>query len=210
MCRLISGINLDIVCFTKCNDYKKLITMQNYTKTEIAEQTQNWIEKVVIGLNFCPFAKREVLRDTIRYVVSDKADLEQVLLELIEELKHLDTNASTETTLLIYPTLFADFEAYLDLVAMAQDFLRQLNYEGVYQLASFHPNYQFGGTEIDDASNFTNRSPYPILHLLREERIEDALEHYESPEDIPERNIKVAEEQGFKALQQLLLDCYKV
>lgn len=184
--------------------------MQNYTKTEIAEQTQNWIEKVVIGLNFCPFAKREVLRDTIRYVVSDKGDLEQVLLELIEELKHLDANTSTETTLLIYPTLFADFEDYLDLVAMAQDFLRQLNYEGLYQLASFHPKYQFGGTEVDDASNFTNRSPYPVLHLLREESIENALEHYDSPEDIPERNIKVAEEQGFKALQQLLLDCYKV
>lgn len=184
--------------------------MPNYTKTEFAQQTKNWIEKVVIGLNFCPFAKREVLRDSIRYVVSDKTDLKQVLLELIEELKHLDEQPSTETTLLIYPTLFADFEDYLDLVAMGQDFLRQLNYEGVYQLASFHPDYQFGGTSPTDASNFTNRSPYPILHLLREESLENALEHYDAPEEIPERNIKVAEERGFKALQQLLLNCYKV
>lgn len=184
--------------------------MSNYNDTEIAQQTKNWIEKVVIGLNFCPFAKREVLRDTIRYVVSDKTNLEEVLLEFIEELKFLDTNDSTETTLLIYPTLFADFENYLDLVAMGQDFLRQLDYLGVYQLASFHPQYQFGGTEVDDASNFTNRSPYPTLHLIREESLENALEHYDAPEDIPEQNIKVAEKQGFKALQQLLLDCYKV
>jgi hypothetical protein len=184
--------------------------MSNYNNTEIAQQTKNWIEKVVIGLNFCPFAKREVLRDTIRYVVSDKMNLEEVLLEFIEELKFLDTNDSTETTLLIYPTLFADFEEYLDLVAMGQDFLRQLDYLGVYQLASFHPQYQFGGTEVDDASNFTNRSPYPILHLLREESLENALEHYDDPEDIPEQNIEVAEKKGFKALQQLLLDCYKV
>ncbi|MBL4650865.1 MAG: DUF1415 domain-containing protein [Aureispira sp.] len=184
--------------------------MSNYNDTEIIQQTKNWIEKVVIGLNFCPFAKREVLRDTIRYVVSEKTNLEEVLLEFIEELKFLDTNDSTETTLLIYPTLFADFGNYLDLVAMGQDFLRQLDYLGVYQLASFHPQYQFGGTAADDASNFTNRSPYPTLHLLREERLENALEHYDAPEDIPEQNIKVAEEQGFKALQQLLLDCYRV
>jgi len=184
--------------------------MPKYSNTAIAQQTKNWIEKVVIGLNFCPFAKREVLRDTIRYVVSDKEDLKQVLLELIEELKFLDANSSTETTLLIYPILFKDFEDYLDLVEMGQDFLRQLNYEGVYQLASFHPDYQFGGTEVNDASNFTNRSPYPILHLLREESLENILKYYATPEDIPERNIKVAEEQGFKALQQLLLDCYKV
>jgi len=184
--------------------------MSDYNKTAIAQQTKHWLEKVVIGLNFCPFAKREVLRDSIRYVVSDKADLKEVLLELIEELKFLDANPSTETTLLIYPTLFADFEDYLDLVGMGQDFLRQLNYEGIYQLASFHPKYQFGGTELDDASNFMNRSPYPILHLLLEESIEAALEHYDAPEEIPERNIKVAEQQGFKVLQQLLLDCYTI
>jgi hypothetical protein len=143
-------------------------------------------------------------------VVSYKADLKEVLLEFIEELKFLDANPSTETTLLVYPALFADFEDYLDLVAMGQDFLRQLKYEGVYQLASFHPEYQFGGTDLKDASNFTNRSPYPILHLLREESIENALEHYDAPEEIPDRNIKVAEEQGFKVLQQLLLSCYTI
>lgn len=184
--------------------------MSKNSKIEVTQQTKNWIEKVVIGLNFCPFAKREVLRDSIRYVVSNKMDLKQVLLELIEELKYLDANPSTETTLLIYPTLFADFTDYLDLVAMGEDFLRQLNYEGIYQLASFHPSYQFGGTAFDDASNFTNRSPYPVLHLLREESLERVLEHYEDPEAIPERNIKVAEQQGFRALQQLLLDCYKI
>ena len=184
--------------------------MSNYNKIEVTQQTKNWIGKVVIGLNFCPFAKREFMRDSIRYMVSDKKNLKEVLLELIEELKFLDGNASTETTLLIYPNLFADFEDYLDLVGMGEDFLRQLNYEGVYQLASFHPQYQFGGTEADDASNFTNRSPYPILHLLREESLENALEHYDAPEDIPERNIQVAEQHGFKVLQKLLLDCYKV
>lgn len=184
--------------------------MAEDSKETIIQQTRNWVEKVVVGLNFCPFAKREVLRDSIRYVVSEKENLKQVLLEFIEELKFLDVNAEAETTLLIYPVLFKDFEDYLDLVSMGQEFLSQLNYEGIYQLASFHPQYQFGGTSPNDASNFTNRSPYPILHLIREESIEKVLEHYEHPEEIPERNIQVAESHGFEVLQQLLLNCYKL
>ncbi|WMX16874.1 DUF1415 domain-containing protein [Aureispira sp. CCB-E] len=184
--------------------------MTNYTEEEIVQQTKNWVAKVVVGLNFCPFAKREVLRDSIRYHVSNKDSLEEVLEELVRELNYLDKNVTTETTLLIYPKLFEDFESYLDLVDMGQSFLDQLNYEGIYQLASFHPQYQFGGTTLDDASNYTNRSPYPTLHIIREESIERALEHYEAPEEIPERNIQVAEEMGAKVLQQLLLDCYQL
>ena len=183
--------------------------MPNYTKTEFAQQTKNWIEKVVIGLNFCPFAKREVLRNSIRYVVSDKTDLKQVLLELIEELKHLDEQPSTETTLLIYPTLFANFEDYLDLVAMGQDFLRQLNYEGVYQLATFHPEYLFADAAEDDPANYTNRSPYPMLHILREASVEKAIANHPDAEGIPQRNITHARREGLTRMKRQRDDCMK-
>lgn len=182
--------------------------ISTYTSEEIIQQTKNWIYKVVIGLNFCPFAKREMMRDRVRYVVSTKKSLEQVLLEYVEELKKLDADDSIETTLLIYPNSFDVFEDYLDLVELGQQFLEQLDYEGIYQLATFHPDYCFGDVATTDPSNFTNRSPYPILHLLREESIEKALDHYEDPAAIPDKNIALAREKGTTVLQKILLDCY--
>lgn len=184
--------------------------MSNYTAPEIIQQTKNWVERIVVGFNFCPFAKREVLRNSIRYLVSTPSSMELVMLEFVEELKRMDADETIETTLIIYPKLFGDFEEYLDLVDMGQSFLQQLGYEGTYQLASFHPKYCFADVEQDDASNFTNRSPYPTLHLIREKSIERALEHYDDPESIPDRNIAFAREKGREVLQKILLDCYQL
>lgn len=180
------------------------------TSEEVLLQTQNWIEKIVVGLNFCPFAKRAVLRNSIRYVVSTKSNLKAVLLELIEEFKQLDADETIETTIIIYPNLFEDFQDYLDLVNMGESFIEQLDYEGIYQLASFHPNYCFAGTAAADASNYTNRSPYPMLHLLREARLEAVLAHYNEPKSIPDRNIAFARKKGKDVLEKLLLSCYRI
>lgn len=181
-----------------------------YTSQQITQQTAQWLEKVVIGFNFCPFAKREVLRNSIRYVVSENAGVEACLEELLEEFKHLDNNKSVETTLIIYPNLFGNFDEYLDFVDLCQALLEEYDYEGVYQVASFHPDYCFAQTKMDDASNFTNRSPYPMVHLLREESLERVLEHYENPENIPDTNIKTARMQGFEKMKAILLECYKL
>lgn len=181
-----------------------------YTKDQQIQQTKNWVERVVVGFNFCPFAKREVLRDSIRYTVIQEEEVEVFLLALTEELKQLDDQPSIETTLMIFPNGLDNFEDYLDVVAMGQVLLEDLGYEGLYQLASFHPAYCFGGTTTEDASNFTNRSPYPMIHLIREESIERALEHYEDPDAIPERNIAFAEEKGTAVLKEILSNCYKI
>jgi len=175
----------------------------------VVQHTFNWLEKVVIGLNFCPFAKREVLRNSIRYQVCESNDFKTALLMFMEELTHLDEQDATETTLLIFPNLFQDFNDYWDLVSIAETLLAEQGYEGIYQLATFHPEYCFGDAEEEDAANYTNRSPYPMLHILREASLENALEHYPDPEEIPERNMAVAREKGAQALQQLLENCFK-
>lgn len=175
----------------------------------IIQQTYAWLEKIVIGLNFCPFAKREVLRDSIRYQVCDSDDFKTVLLAFISELQHLDEHPTMETTLLIFPNIFQEFDEYWDLVSIAETLLAEQGYGGVYQLATFHPNYCFGDADEDDAANYTNRSPYPMLHILREASLENALEHYPDPEEIPERNMEVARKMGQEQLQQLLKNCLK-
>jgi len=171
-----------------------------YTKEEMISQTQGWIEKVVIGLNFCPFARKPFVQDRIRYaVVANEADiLQQVALEL----QILDNDAEVETTLLLLPSL-GDFEAYLDKAAEAQYLLEGLSYEGIYQIATFHPKYCFEGSQEDDPSNYTNRSPWAMLHLLREASLTAALEGYDKPEQIPVRNVAVANEMGIEKLKGL-------
>ncbi|MDO8368584.1 MAG: DUF1415 domain-containing protein [Saprospiraceae bacterium] len=180
------------------------------TNTTIIAQTTQWINSVVIGCNFCPFAAKAMLRKTIRYVVLPEASLESSLEALVEELHHLDHTVDIETTLVIFPDRFADFEDYLDLVGLAEDLSVEQGYEGVYQIASFHPQYCFGGAHEDDPANYTNRSPYPMLHLLREESITKALDHFIDPEGIPERNIAFAQEKGLKYMQLLRAACLEV
>ncbi|CAN5508607.1 DUF1415 domain-containing protein [soil metagenome] len=176
-----------------------------YTEEQIITQTKKWITEVVIGCNFCPFAAREVKRNAVNYIVEVSTDIATCLHTFINECIHMDEDAATETSLIIYPNAFENFEDYLDLVSLAETLLERQEYEGVYQVASFHPKYCFEDANENDAANYTNRSVYPMLHILREESIEAALDHYAEPEEIPERNMKFAREKGV-AYMKLLRD----
>lgn len=177
------------------------------TDQTVVKQTQSWVESVIVGLNFCPFAKREVEAGRVNYQVSRDADVESALHALMKECQQLDQNPDIETTLLIYVNAFQDFDDYLDFLEFANELLLAQNYEGIYQLASFHPDYCFEGESIQDAANYTNRSPYPMVHLIREASLEKVLKNYPEPECIPERNIKVARNKGTEQMQKLLAIC---
>lgn len=175
--------------------------------TQVIEQTRNWIREVVIGCNFCPFAAREVKQNTIHYQVETGTALKSALEAFMRECMRLDDDEKIETTLLIFPNAFQQFEKYLDFVDMTETLLEEEGYEGVYQVASFHPDYAFAGSPADDAANYTNRSIYPMVHLLREASIEQALERYAEPEQIPERNIRFAREKGEAYMKMLRESC---
>lgn len=177
-----------------------VVEMEN----KVIKATQYWLEKTVIGFNFCPFAKKEFVKNTIGYQVSTAIKVEDALYELLDECKKLDENGEIETSLLIFESGFNKFDDYLDLLDLANQLLEREGYEGTYQLASFHPNYYFDGVDEDDASNYTNRSPYPILHLLREASLEKALSNIDDPESIPERNIELAQEKGRLVFESIL------
>jgi len=176
--------------------------------TIIIEQTKKWIKSVVIDLNFCPFAAKALLKKSIHYKVLSNADVKISLKCLINEIHYLDKNEDIETTFIIFEKDLSNFDTYLDIVYKAQELLEQQGYEGIYQLASFHPDYCFEGAEKDDAANYTNRSVYPMLHLLREESITNALALYKNPELIPEHNIKLAREKGLHYMQMLRAACF--
>jgi len=151
----------------------------------LIDQTKKWLSSVIIEHNLCPFAKREYDNNRIHYVVINAADLQHQLEHIIMECIALDNDANRETSLLIFPVALSGFQEYLDLLAIATDLLRQQGYEGIYQFASFHPNYCFAGTRSDDPSNYTNRAPYPMIHILREANLEAALKNYPNPKNIP-------------------------
>jgi uncharacterized protein len=170
---------------------------------QVTEQTKKWITSVVVGCNFCPFAAGVMKKQTVHYEVLFSSFLNESMDALLHELQRLDEDENIETSFLIFPNAFAAFEDYLDMLSLAEQLLLQNGYEGIYQVASFHPLYQFAGSQQDDAANYTNRSPYPMLHLLREESIDRALESYKDPEAIPERNIRFAEEKGLVYMRML-------
>ncbi|MBB5468316.1 hypothetical protein HDG32_004441 [Paraburkholderia sp. CI2] len=152
--------------------------------------TRHWLTEAVIGLNLCPFAKAVHVKGQIRYAVSEADTLEAVLTDLEAELQTLVAAdpAAIDTTLLILPRAFEDFPGFNDCLFFADRLVQQLRLEGVIQIASFHPHYQFEGSEPDDIENYTNRAPYPILHLLREDSIERAVQAFPDAEEIYERN----------------------
>ncbi|MFP4263668.1 MAG: DUF1415 domain-containing protein [Halomonas sp.] len=158
--------------------------------------TRQWVETFVVARNVCPFAGREVERDSIRYVAVDAQAWEPALLALVDECERLDRTPAIETTLLVLTPGLEAFDDYLDFLGVAEALLADQGYEGIYQLASFHPDYVFADAEPDDPANFTNRSPFPMLHLLREAGLERALAHYPDPEAIPERNMAALRELG--------------
>ena len=175
----------------------------------IIEQTRHWVRSVIVGFNFCPFSKRELENETIHFQVSHESKLEACLHELVQECKRLDEHTGIETTLLIFANAMQSFDDYLDLIELANALIAELGYEGTYQLASFHPHYCFEGENENDAANYTNRSPYPMLHLIREASLERALENYPNPESIPERNVEFAREKGLDKMKSMLDKCVR-
>ncbi|GGI74805.1 DUF1415 domain-containing protein [Shewanella gelidii] len=174
---------------------------------DVMLHTENWVKQVIMKYNICPFARREIERASIRYAVVEARQITEALLSLIEECQYLDKHPETETTLVIYPHGFEGFYPYLDLVDLATELLTEQGYEGVYQLASFHPDYCFDEEPQDSAANYTNRSPYPTIHIIREASMEQALATYDDPESIPERNIEFAQRKGKDFFEKLLLQC---
>ncbi len=173
--------------------------------------TRNWIESVVIGLQLCPFAAVPFRKDRIRYVVSHADTAADLLDELGRELAHVfrADPADVETSLLIHPGCLHEFEAYWDFLAIAEELIREMDLEGEIQVAGFHPEFRFEGESEDDAANYTNRSPFPMIHLLREESVSEAVDHYPDPDGIPERNIRLLREMGLEKIQALRLRCMK-
>ena len=174
---------------------------------QIIEQTISWINKVVIGCNFCPFAAKPVQQRRVHYQVETSTDTTLCLDAFLEEVARLDSDMNIETSFLIFPNAFQNFEDYLGLVSLAERLLKKQGYAGIYQLASFHPLYRFGSSLKNDAADYTNRSIYPMLHLLREASIDKALTHYENPENIPGRNVDFARKKGLTFMKMLRDSC---
>lgn len=166
--------------------------------------TRQWLERVVIGLNLCPFARREFDAGRVRFAVTAHTEPEALLLEFASELNRLQNEPQIATTLLVFARGVPDFFDYLDLLDMAQAWLEEQGLEGEYQLASFHPDYLFADCVANDAANFTNRSPWPVIHLLREESVEQAIASHPDTARIPERNIRLAREKGGTWWEDLL------
>jgi hypothetical protein len=172
-------------------------------------KTQQWVEEIIIGLNFCPFAKKEFVNNTIHYELCNEKKLVSALEVLAEQCENLIEKPSVETTLMIFNSGFKSFESYLDLLDYANELLIEKGYEGIFQLASFHPDYYFEGESFDAASNYTNRSPLPTIHIIREASMEKVLSVYKNPEQIPENNIALAEEKGVNYFKSFLQKIHK-
>ena len=173
----------------------------------ITAAVRRWVQSVVVELNLCPFAGRELREERVRFVVTPAATEAQLLTSLQAELERLDTDPDIETTLLIHPRVLRDFADYNQFLATADELLVAMGADGSYQVASFHPHYQFAGTAADDVENYTNRSPYPLLHLLREQSLERAIAAYPDTQQIPLRNIALMKRLGIERLKQLLRAC---
>lgn len=176
---------------------------------KVMTETRAWVDRAVIGLNLCPFAKAVQVKNQVRYVVTDATDTEALLAAFCEEL-HLLADAvpeQVETTLLIHPQVLTDFLDYNDFLEIADAAVEELGYGGVLQVASFHPQYQFAGTSMDDVTNATNRSPYPTLHLLREDSIARAVAAFPEAEMIYETNMRTLEKLGSQGWADLQTQC---
>lgn len=176
-------------------------------ESEIIQQTEKWIKSVVIDLNFCPFASKALLKKSVRYIVLKEVGVKQSLEALVQEFEFLNDHEDIETTFIIFANDFVDFKVYLQLVKKAENTITKEDYDGIYQVASFHPDYCFDGSDSDDAANYTNRSIYPMLHVLREDSLTKALALYPSPELIPEHNIALARQKGLQYMQMLRAAC---
>lgn len=176
-------------------------------ESRYVDATRRWVERVVVALNLCPFARKELVQERIRFVCSEAVSEEALLCDVHDELQYLEQHPDVETTLLIHPRVLQDFSAYLDGLADAEALLAHLGFEGVYQIASFHPDYQFAGTDNGAAENYTNRSPYPMMHLLREQSLEQAIAGYPDIDSIPRNNIDRVASLGVPAMRAMVAEC---
>jgi hypothetical protein len=167
---------------------------------DIIEATRRWIDSFVVGLNLCPFARRELERNRVRFAVSRATDPAALAAALQRELERLVCDDSIETTVLIHPAVLTDFVDYNQFLDVCEAMLQRLDLEGELQIASFHPHYQFADTDPDDPENYSNRSPYPMLHLLREASVDRAVATHPDVEGIPQRNIETLQALGRKRL----------
>jgi hypothetical protein len=168
---------------------------------------RQWVETLVVEMNLCPFAKRELVKNRVRFATTTSITEEQLLIALQAELELLNTDPSVETTLLIHPGVLRDFYDYNQFLSYADSLLVEMELEGIYQIASFHPDYQFDGATPDAAENYTNRSPYPMLHLIREASLERVIADYPEVDQIPARNIALMNDLGQDKLRALLRSC---
>ena len=175
-------------------------TELSYPEDIVIADTVRWLEKAVIGLNLCPFAKSVHVKGQIHYVVSQATDAEGVAIDLHRELEALAeiSPEKRDTTLFILPHALQDFLDFNDFTELADDLVEELDLGGILQVASFHPMFQFEGTDVDDVTNCTNRAPYPTLHLIREDSIDKAVEAFPEAEMIYERNMQVLQEMGIE------------
>ena len=182
------------------SEFSSAPDLQAYPADQVIEDTRRWLEKAVIGLNLCPFAKAVHVKDQIHYVVSEATDARGVAEQLQEELEALAeiSPEKRDTTLLIVPHALQDFLDFNDFLELADELVEAMDLGGILQVASFHPQFQFEGTEVDDVTNCTNRSPYPILHLLREDSIDKAVEAFPEAEAIYEHNMQTLEKLGIE------------
>jgi len=175
----------------------------------VIAHTRAWVDRAVIGLNLCPFAKAPQVKGLVRYVASAATDIEGLLADLVRELQALAAGdpESIETTLLVHPGVLQDFADFNDFLDIAEEAVGELRLEGVLQVASFHPQFQFAGTAPDDPGNASNRSPYPTLHLIREESIDRAVEAFPEAETIFEANIATLERLGAAGWEDIVRKC---
>lgn len=184
--------------------------MSNQSDQRIIAQTKEWLTSVIVAHNYCPFAKREMDKGSVKYQVVHETEFNALLDAVLKECVWLDQHPETETTLVIFPENLNDFNLFLDCLTLAEDLIVSRGYEGVYQLASFHPDYYFQGSDNNDPANYTNRSPYPMLHLIREASVEIVTRNHPDPESIPERNVEYARKQGLDKMKEALNKCLKV
>ncbi|RZA35694.1 MAG: DUF1415 domain-containing protein [Lysobacteraceae bacterium] len=179
--------------------------MTEHAPADPVAATRLWLEHAVIGLNLCPFAKAVYVKQQVRFVLSDASTPEALLEQLAEELVLLrDTPADEiDTTLIVHPEVLQDFLDYNDFLDNADAAVEALDLEGVLQVASFHPGYQFAGTAADDIGNYTNRSPYPTLHLLREDSVSRAVEAFPDADRIVDRNVATLDALGIAGWRML-------
>ena len=175
----------------------------NVNEEKAIEQTRQWVEKIVIKHNFCPFAAKPFQQNKIRFAVSNAKNKKDLVDDLVNELALLrDTSPDeTETSVLVLTSCLSDFEEYNQFLDIADAIVDEMNLQGEIQIASFHPDYQFADLSEDDVRNYTNRSIYPMFHLIREASVEQARKHYPDVEQIPERNMALLEEMGLDVVQ---------